>query len=308
MPISNYPKGFANGVNLRGLPILNTYPGEVFWVGTNGSDGNKGTFDRPFGTIDYAIGRCTANRGDVILVKANYSEAITTAADITADIAGITIAGMGTGDDMPRVDFTAAAASVSIAANNVTIQNINFHANVPEVVVGVDIQDGVDFAAILGCRFDVETTGTDEFLISIQTNDASNFALIEGCDIDNGLGAAVHAIKFTKDTDGTIVRGCTIQGDYATANIGGVTTLSTKLDINGNLLINGIAGKINAQPVIELLTGSTGIVRDNYCVCNLATKLASIAANTVLLFENYYNEDIAQTGGIIGTASDDDTG
>ncbi|MCK4815623.1 hypothetical protein KA005_07630, partial [bacterium] len=74
MPISNYPKGFANGINLRGLPILNTYPGKVFWVDSEtGSDGNKGTFDRPFGTIDYAVGRCTADRGDVILVKANHS-------------------------------------------------------------------------------------------------------------------------------------------------------------------------------------------------------------------------------------------
>jgi len=306
MPISNYPKGFANGINLRGLPILNTYPGNVFWVGTSGSNGNKGTFDRPFETIDYAIGRCTANRGDVIFIKANYSEEITTAAAITADIAGVTIMGMGTGDDMPKIDFTATAASVSIAAANVVLQNINFHVNVPEAVVGVDIQDGIDFATLLGCRFDVETTGTDEFLISIQTNDASNFALIEGCDIDNGLGAAVHAIKFTKDTNGTIVRGCTIQGDYSTANIGGTTTLSTKLDIDRNLLINGSALDLGTEPVIELLTGTTGIVRNNYCVCNLATKLASIAADSVLLFENYYNEDITGTGGIIGTASADD--
>ena len=305
MPISNYPKGFANGVNLRGLPILNTYPGKVFWVSTAGSDGNKGTFDRPFGTIDYAIGRCTADRGDVILVKANYTETITTAADIDVDVAGVSIIGMGSGNAMPRVDFTAAAASVAIDADNVTIQNINFHANIAEVVVGVDIQDGVDFASILGCRFDVETTGTDEFLISIQTNDASNFALIEGCDIDNGLGAAVHAIKFTKDTDGTIVRGCTIQGDYSTANIGGITTASTKLDINGNLLINGAAKALGTEPVIELVANTTGIVRDNYCVCNLATKLASIAADSVLLFENYYNEDVTLTGGIIGTASAD---
>ncbi|MCD6162612.1 MAG: hypothetical protein J7K40_09400 [candidate division Zixibacteria bacterium] len=306
MPISNYPKGFANGINLRGLPILNTYPGKVFWVGTGGSNGNKGTFDRPFETIDYAIGRCTANRGDVILIKSNYYEEITTAADITVDIAGVTIIGMGRGSDMPMIDYGAAAASVSIAADNVAMQNINFHANVPEVVVGVDIQDGVDYAALLGCKVDVETTATDEFFISIQTNDASNFALIEGCDIDNGLGAAVHAIKFTKDTDGTIIRGCTIQGDYSTANIGGITTLSTKLDIDGNLLINGAATALNTEPVIELLTGSTGIVRNNYCVCDLATKLAAIAANSVLLFENYYNEDLTGTGGLIGVVSADD--
>lgn len=306
MPISNYPKGFAQGINLRGLPILNTYPGKIFWVDDGGSDGNKGTFDRPFKTIDYAIGRCLANRGDIIFVKANHTETLATAGAMDADVAGISIIGLGSGSNMPRVDFTAAAGSFVIGANNVTVQNINFHANVPEVVVGVDIEAGVDFASVLGCRFDVETTATDEFLISIQTNDASNFALIEGCDIDNGLGAAVHGIKFTADTDGTIVRGNTIQGDYSTANIGGITTLSTKLDIDNNLLINGAALALGTEPVIELLTGTTGIVRNNYCVCNLATKLAAIAADSVLLFENYYNEDITGTGGLIGTVSADD--
>ena len=307
MPISNYPKGFANGINLRGLPILNTYPGKVFWVYSGaGSDNNKGTFDRPFKTIDYAVGKCTADRGDVILVKANHSETITTAADIDIDVAGVSVIGFGTGDNMPMIDFTAAAASFVIGANNVTIENLNFHANVAEVVVGVDIDAGIDYACIRRCKFDVETTGTDEFLISIQTNDASNFTLIEGCNIDNGLGGAVHAIKFTKDTDGTIVRGCTIQGDYSTANIGGITTASTKLDIDGNLLINGGALALGTEPVIELLTGTTGIVRNNYCVCNLATKLAAIAADSVLLFENYYNEDITGTGGLIGTVSADD--
>ena len=78
MPISNYPKGFAHGVNIRGLPILNTYGGKIFWVSNattllvgqhNGSDGNKGTFDSPFATIDFAVGQCTANRGDIILVN-----------------------------------------------------------------------------------------------------------------------------------------------------------------------------------------------------------------------------------------------
>lgn len=306
MPISNYPKGFAHGINLKGLPVLNTYPGEVFWVDDSGSDGNKGTFDRPFGTIDYAVGKCTADRGDVILVKANHTEAITTASAIDVDVAGISIIGLGSGTNMPRIDFTAAAASFVIGANNVTVQNINFHANVPDVVVGVDVDAGIDNAGVLGCKFDVETTTTDEFLISIQTNDASNFARIEGNDIDMGLGGAVHAIKFTADTDGTVVKGNTIQGDYSTANIGGITTLSTKLDIDGNLLINGAALALGTEPVIELLTGTTGIVRNNYCVCNLATKLAAIAADSVLLFENYYNEDITGTGGLIGTVSADD--
>jgi len=303
MGLTNFP----NGITSMGIPLIGGCAGNVFFVNSViGSDGNKGKdTKRPFASIDYAVGKCTANKGDIIYVMPNHSEAVITAGLIDIDVAGVSIIGIGTGTDMPRIDYTAAAGSVVIGADNVTVKNINFHANVPEVVVGVDISDGVDHAAILDCRFDVETTGTDEFLISIQTNDASNFALIEGNDIDNGLGAAVHAIKFTKDTDGTVVRGNTIQGDYSTANIGGITTASTKLNIDNNLLINGGILALGTEPVIELLTASTGVVQNNYIVCNLATKLASIAADSVMLFENYYNEDITQTGGIIGTASAD---
>jgi len=285
-------------------------PGDVYYVDSvNGAINNSGkTKATAVITIDAAINLCTANKGDIIYVMPNHTEAIITAGAIDADVAGISIIGLGSGDNMPRVDYTAAAGSFVIGANNVTVENINFHANVTSVVVGVDIDAGVDFATIRGCRFDVETTATDEFLITIQTNDDSNFATVENCDIDNGLGGSVHAIKFTADTDGTKVIGNTIQGDYSTANIGGITTLSTKLVIANNLLINGGTGALGTEPVIELLTGSTGVIQNNNVVCNLATKAASIVADTCMLFENYYNEDVssAGTGGIIGTASADD--
>ena len=77
MPISNYPNGFANGVNIRGVPVLNTYGGNVFWVDSGaGSNGNKGTFDRPWATIDYSIGKCTASNGDVVMVKPGHAETL----------------------------------------------------------------------------------------------------------------------------------------------------------------------------------------------------------------------------------------
>lgn len=309
MGLTNFP----NGISSFGVPVLPTQAvttGTVYFVDSNtGSNGNKGTSTtRPFAGIDYAVGRCTANKGDIIYVMPNHYEAIITAGAIDADVAGISIIGLGAGDNMPQIDYTNTAGSFVIGANNVTVENINFHANVSAVVVGVDVDAGIDYATVRNCRFDVETTATDEFLITIQTNDASNFATIEGNDIDNGLGGSVHAIKFTADTDGTQVIGNTIQGDYSTANIGGITTLSTKLNIANNLLINGNSGALGTEPVIELLTGSTGTIQNNYVVCNLTTKAASIVADTCMLFENYYNEDIssAGTGGIIGTASADD--
>lgn len=317
MPLSHFPNGFRDGVSIKGVPVEIPHPGKVFFVngstvladgGVTGSDGNKGTYQQPFATIDFAVSKCTANRGDVIYVMPGHVETIDAASALDLDVAGIRLIGLGHGTKQARLDFTAAAGTVAVGADDVIIENMNFHANVDSVALGLVIEDGVDHCVVRDCSFDVETSGTDEFDIAIQMVNNNTGTLIENCTFDMGIADAIAAIKMDADTDKTTIRNCVIRGDYSTANINGDTTLSTNVDINGNLLENGIGGDLNAQPGIELLTGTTGTIRNNYIVCNLATKAASVVADTCLLFENYYNEDIsgAATGGIIGTASADD--
>lgn len=258
-----------------------------------------------FDDIDAAIGACTADRADVILVAPGHSETIT-GTDITVDVAGVSVIGLGEGTLQPRVIHNHADAEVSIAADNVTWQNIRHTADVTGVKVAIEIEDGSDCATVRGCRFDVNTTGTDEFLVSIRTNDASNRALIEDNYGNMGLGGAVSAVSFTKDTDETVVRNNTFIGDYSTANINGITTLSTNLLIEDNLLVNGLTGGVGTEPGIELLTGTTGIIRRNDIATNLATVAAAIVADTAMMFENYYCETVTETGALIGTASAND--
>lgn len=136
MPVSNYPNGFSQGVSILGMPVLNTYGGNVFWVDSaTGSDGNKGTRERPFATLDYAIGRCTANNGDVIMVMPNHAETITGAGGITADVAGITIIGMGTYNQRPRFLMDGATTvTFVVSAADVTVQNCVFASGHADVV------------------------------------------------------------------------------------------------------------------------------------------------------------------------------
>jgi hypothetical protein len=308
--------GFAVGkkgsekqvVDSLGRMYLNFEPGNQFYVDSgSGSASNDGlTWATALATIDSAIGKCTANNGDIIWVAPGHTETIT-GTDITVDIAGVSVIGLGTGSLMPQIKHNHADAEVSIAADNVTWQGIRHSADVTGVKVAIEIEDGIDYCTVRGCVFDVVATGTDEFLVSIRTNDASNFALIEDNDFDMGIGGAVAAISFTKDTDSTVVRNNRAQGDYSTAVIEGITTLSTKVLIENNLLINGIAGNLGTKPCIQLLTGSTGTIRDNDCVCNLASMIAAVVADACMLFRNYYNEDVNPgTGTIMGTASADD--
>jgi hypothetical protein len=140
--MTNYPNGFKYGINLRGIPLVQTHPGQVFWLGNSsvtgvncrgGSNGNDGTFNGPFATLDYAVGRCVANRGDVIFVKPGHAETISTAAVAALDVAGVAVVGVGVGSNRPTFTFTAAAANIPITAANMSIQNVLFVANFADV-------------------------------------------------------------------------------------------------------------------------------------------------------------------------------
>lgn len=167
MPFSNYPNGFANGITIRGIPLNILHPGKVWWVnnstvlaenGIAGSDANPGTYQKPFRTLDYAIGRCTASRGDIIVLMPGHAENLGAAAAIVSDVAGVAVVGLGTGTLRPKFSWTAAAADWDITANNCTFYNIEFQANFADVASGIDVS-GVAGLTFEECYF--TESGTD---------------------------------------------------------------------------------------------------------------------------------------------------
>lgn len=88
--ITNFPNGFLAGVSVRGVPILQTQPGNVYWVGNGppqssggysgstrfaaASDNNPGTFQKPLATIAQALLLCGQCAGDIIIVKPGHVE------------------------------------------------------------------------------------------------------------------------------------------------------------------------------------------------------------------------------------------
>jgi hypothetical protein len=101
----------------------------VFFVdsgkGAN-AGGNGKDADTPFASLDYAIGQCTASNGDMIVVMPGHAETLTAA--IALDIAGITIVGLGNGDNRPSFTLTASAApAITISADDQKIHNLRFY-------------------------------------------------------------------------------------------------------------------------------------------------------------------------------------
>lgn len=264
MPLSSYRHGFPNKVTIREFPILEIQNGNsnIYWVDSNkGSDGNKGTFDRPFATLDYAIGRCTANNGDKIFVAAHHSESLIEAGTVTADIAGIQIIGLGAGNERPTFTATTdAAASFLISAADVYVANLKFVCNITSQTAMVDIN--AKRAIIDGCRFE---EGTQTGLAFIDINGGAANAC-DGVQVVNcefyapTAGNYDRAIELGEVADNVLLAGNWIHGDFDDAGIHNITgKVLTNLRIENNIVSNLQTG----DHAIEIVSACTGDLVSN---------------------------------------------
>lgn len=269
---------------------------KVFYVDSGrGTSGDGTSWNRAFITLDeaFATGKATASRGDFVLVAPGHAETLTGADAADVDIIGVTIIGLGNGSLKPTFTLQVIADEFVIGADNVSISNLKFTTSSSDVTSVIDIQDSVDFAVVDGCEFVTSTTtGAPVNFINLVNNNTG--CVITNCTFDSQVTTTSEsAIMMDADTNQTVISNNLIQGDYTVACIEGDTALSTEILIKGNLLVVGSSDSIIAQPAIDLLTGTTGYICDNYLVCNVATVAAAMeTADTVMLFNNWYNEDV----------------
>jgi hypothetical protein len=246
---SNYPNGFAGGVTIRGIPLLQTHPGEVFWVnnstvlpkgGVGGSNGNDGSYLRPFSTVDYAIGRCTASRGDIIVVMPGYTETISAAAGWACDVAGVAIIGLGTGTNKPTITFSDTASDINISAANVLISNIRCVSSVNSLVNFIDVDEG--YATIHNCDF--ITGSATEAVAFIDQATIYDGLTVSGCKFlqptdpeATGGGAGTGGI-YLVDSEDILVENCTFRGQFESGIIHNKTTAAKGLVVRNCELSN----------------------------------------------------------------------
>ena len=270
--------------------------GSIFFVDVaTGSNSYSGTDpDNPLATINAAVGKCTADKGDYIVCMPNHYEDLadtSTSGAIDLDVAGITLLGLGSGTNRPRIDFNHADSDFLIGANNVTVENMHLEATVTGVKLGIAIEAAKTGTTIRNCKFTVETTTTDEFIVAIDILAGCTDTRIEGCFIDMGLGGATDGIKLTGTSAEVVISGCTVKGDYSTACLTSDTAASTETVIEHCVLTQGTTGAMNAVAAISLFTGNTGIVRRNDIVCDVATYILMTLGDTMCYFENYRTDE-----------------
>jgi len=267
-----------------------------FVCSTTGTDsaGAGRNPDAPFATIDYAIGNCTASKGDIIFVMPGHAENVADATDLLADVAGITIKGLGFGSLTPTISLiTDAAATISITAANVTVENLRIYSNFTNgVTAGVTLGANADGCVLRGLYF-TEAANTKEFLIGISIAAACNDVIIENCRYMGIAGGTTSsAIAAAGATNNTIIRNNYIQVDASAAAVKLDGAASTDLWIEGNRVINIDTG---AGLGIACHATSNGFMSNNH-VMNLKNDVVGVSGAAMAFCENYCTNAVTASG------------
>jgi hypothetical protein len=301
---------FSNGLSSFGVPILGsgTLPvttGKYFFV-SSGTGANGASYinspKKPFATIDYAIGKCTANKGDVIVVMPGHAETLSTAGAITADVAGVTIVGLGSGTFRPTLTLSATDATILVSAANVTFTNLRIATGVAELVTAFSVS-GSD-CTIQGCRFlDSSTftfisaiTGAATALrLNIKGNTAYTSVTPTGTAAWISVSGAAHGLT-VEDNEFYLARA----NSAVSAAIGTLVAASYGAQIHrNNLVCVGGASSL----VISLYAGTTGQVTYNNLGCP-KTAIAGINAIASCYGAQNFVNNTVNTDGLLDPVVD----
>lgn len=302
MPVTTQP----NFQRARAALRFTTQPtmGNIFFVSSvTGSSAGGYTADAPAATIAQALALCTASKGDIIFVAPDHVESIG-ASGLAWNVAGVSIIGLGNGNNRPTLTWHTTDAVVTVSGANMLIQNIITKVDLDEVVsmflvtgAGVTF-DRVDF---------VETTSAQAIQWMLTTA-AADFLTIQNCR-HRQITAAGSAQKWIQlvGTDFSRIVDNTFQivANASTSSelISGSTAV-VYCEIARNL-IEFIGATIDS--VINLVTGSTGIISDNRIASGTGVATAAaITGDGCFMFNNLW-ADTAAASGLLAPVVDTDT-
>ena len=274
-------------------------------IGSAGNDGKSP--QSPLATVQQAIDKCTAGKGDVIILMPGHAETVT-ATSIALNKSGVSVVGLGQGLLRPTFTYGAAAATVTVSAANCSWSNTHHIANFLDVASAFTIGAAKDFKLDGNTFYD--NSSILNFLVIVTTGATNNDA--DGLTLTGnrwgGLAATSGAFVSILANERRLYVADNVVNKVSTNNAGQFITLSSKLItdayIGGNrLTVTGAAGTTVGVFLTGSGTTSTGLVEYNR-VASLDTTGALIAtANTGLYYiENYYTGALDASGAVWPTA------
>lgn len=307
---------FPNGVSSFGVPVMGSgasvpfTTGNYFFVdsstGSNANDGKDP--DHPVATIDYAVGLCTANKGDVIIVMPNHSETVATAGGIDLDVQGITVVGLGNGSNRPYVLISGSSlASMTFDADDVKIQNLYFDLACTQTnpcLTPIDVN--YDDAEINNCEFMVTSTGYAPTQVIVATN--CNRLKVFNSKFNGYQGATctVPANIIDLQTDGVTddasgygheIAGCVFDAATSEAHIWSTASLMEMLKIHDNVFRQS-TGAVPPISIGATTVANHGLLYNNYWQALTSAGLI-ISVGMLTPFENYFTTASGFASGLL---------
>ena len=279
--------------------------GTVFYVnssitGARDAAGRGQTPLTPLNTIDFAVGRCTDSKDDVIIVGSGHTESVTADSGIDFDVIGITVVGMGRGAQRPTVTFSSStAADVKLAAMGVRVENILFVNAIDAIVAPITISGA--YCELVNCEFQDGTAGVVDLIRCIDILVTGDSCLIDGFVlIGNTDNAPESAIRCAAGATDLRIMNCYISGQYGVGNFEqGNTTDLVRIGPN-NLLIN----TDGTDTCIDVVSTGTGSIFGNLLEIATNGQITSVTIdNDMSLYENYFVNLDGEAGGIVGVVS-----
>ena len=259
--------------------------GDVYFVDSaTGSNGNTGKdTNHPFGTIAYSITQATASKYDHIFCMPGH--AVTRAAVLSLNVAGVTLVGIGASTLKPTITGNAAADAVSLDAANVVINNFHFAAPL------TDAQTSMINIDAAGCQVrnisGIGSVGTENIVDCITVTANADDLTIDGVELWNSVVAVNSFLSLEGAASRVAVKNFFAFGDVDTAGIIDAAKIAYLYLNNVNVSVVG-----TTKPAVTLDSNPEGVAIG--CTWGGTHKTIATTAdlgNLMRIFENRVTEE-----------------
>lgn len=244
---------------LAGLEASGRSVGNVWYVdsvtGASGDDGS--TWALAEALIVQGIGDAASSKGDIVFLAPGHAETISAATAI--DKIGLTIIGLGTGEEGPTVTMNAAISSFDISVAGVWIKNLNLYNTTAATDNAFDLTADADYTVLEDIELRDTEAGNFVFTIGVKVATGTDNLAIRGWDVYNVQSGATSLVDLTTGiTTGFKFEDNDVWGDYSAGALSSDKAL-TNIRVRGNTIRNIQAG----DHAIELSAAATGYINDN---------------------------------------------
>lgn len=298
MPLTHFSNGVASfGMPTMGMPGDLMTVGKVFFVNsqhTNAVDGGAGwgeSADKPFATIDHAIGQTTANDNDLILVAGEHTESPTAA--ITLDVDSTWVYGLGWGDQRPTITSSNSTNVFAVSGAGCRLSNMRLVLGAATITHGVNITG----AGVIVEGIETITHATSQFTNLITATDAARVKILNCVlnSLDTGAGAT-SGLNIDGCDDMEIGH-CYVRGNFSEHALDNTTAASVdeclRIFVHDCIIIN--TSDTDTDLAVDMDDSATGVFLRVYTRGGAGTLAGNNDIGACLAFEMYGFDDADET-------------